>query len=444
MCQWAEDEPSPTQNHTIPSPPAGAWPGVSGRRRIELPEWPPPRLRPTGPPARRATRRRHGPAPGHRRRRRDAVLRLRRRPRFAPPTPRSTSAFDGYPHAIHYALKANSALAIVRLLHALGAHADANSLGEVDVATALRLPARPDRLHRRRQERRRDRSRGVARPAGHQRRVARRARSHRPARRRAGHGGPRRAARQPRHRRQEPSAHLHRPASRTSSACRSTRRRRCFARWPARQGLAPVGAHVHIGSQITTLEPLTRAAEAVVALAQALRDEGIDLQHLDMGGGLGISYDGAPVVESGRLRPRPGRRDPGQRPQDCHRARAACWSARRRAADDGRRREAVSRRQALRRGRRRHDRADAAGALQRVSSHRAGRAARRRAGSRRRRRADLREHRRVRARPPAGAGRGRRPAGGARRRRLRRRHGPHLSAPAAVARSDGRTAASGA
>ena len=44
-------------------------------------------------------------------------------------------AFEGYPHAIHYALKANSALAVVRLMRALGAHADANSLGEVDVAT---------------------------------------------------------------------------------------------------------------------------------------------------------------------------------------------------------------------------------------------------------------------------------------------------------------------
>ena len=54
------------------------------------------------------------------------------------------AAFDGYPHAIHYALKANSALAIVRLLHALGSHADANSLGEVDVA--LRCGFRPDQI----------------------------------------------------------------------------------------------------------------------------------------------------------------------------------------------------------------------------------------------------------------------------------------------------------
>src|SRR4029079_7819756 len=38
-------------------------------------------------------------------------------------------------------------------------------------------------------------------------------------------------------------------------------------------------------------------AEAVSTLARELRDEGIDLRHLDMGGGLGISYDGSPVVD---------------------------------------------------------------------------------------------------------------------------------------------------
>src|SRR6185503_6351749 len=54
------------------------------------------------------------------------------------------AAFDGYPHAIHYALKANSSLAIVRLIQSLGSHADANSLGEVDVA--LRCGCTPDQI----------------------------------------------------------------------------------------------------------------------------------------------------------------------------------------------------------------------------------------------------------------------------------------------------------
>ncbi len=44
------------------------------------------------------------------------------------------AAFGAYPHALHYALKANSTLAIARLLRGLGAGADANSGGEIDVA----------------------------------------------------------------------------------------------------------------------------------------------------------------------------------------------------------------------------------------------------------------------------------------------------------------------
>src|SRR4030095_13719620 len=43
-------------------------------------------------------------------------------------------AFMSYPHAIHYALKANSTLAIVRLLRSLGSRVDANSGGEIQVA----------------------------------------------------------------------------------------------------------------------------------------------------------------------------------------------------------------------------------------------------------------------------------------------------------------------
>src|SRR6185369_17864387 len=53
-------------------------------------------------------------------------------------------AFSGYPHALHYALKANSTLAIARLLRSLGAAADANSGGEIEVA--LRAGFIPDQI----------------------------------------------------------------------------------------------------------------------------------------------------------------------------------------------------------------------------------------------------------------------------------------------------------
>jgi diaminopimelate decarboxylase len=47
------------------------------------------------------------------------------------------------------------------------------------------------------------------------------------------------------------------------------------------------------------LEPLERAAAALVALASELAADGITIEHLDLGGGLGISYDGtaAPTAQ---------------------------------------------------------------------------------------------------------------------------------------------------
>src|SRR5258708_1250548 len=43
-------------------------------------------------------------------------------------------AFGGYPHSLHYALKANSTLAIAALLQSLGSAADANSIWEIELA----------------------------------------------------------------------------------------------------------------------------------------------------------------------------------------------------------------------------------------------------------------------------------------------------------------------
>ena len=204
-------------------------------------------------------------------------------------------AFEGYPHAIHYALKANSALAVVRLMRALGAHADANSLGEVDVAT--RCGFRYDQIvftgvGKSAAEIDRAVSLGLlainVESPGELDRIDQRAVAQGTVARVALRVNPDIDAR----------SHPH-----ISTGLKSNKfgvpideAPALFREMARRKGLQPVGAHVHIGSQITTLEPLTRAAEAVVALAQSLRAEGIALQHLDMGGGLGISYDGGPVV----------------------------------------------------------------------------------------------------------------------------------------------------
>jgi diaminopimelate decarboxylase len=50
------------------------------------------------------------------------------------------------------------------------------------------------------------------------------------------------------------------------------------------------GVACHIGSQLTSLAPFLDALERVVELTADLHDLGIDLAHLDLGGGLGIPY----------------------------------------------------------------------------------------------------------------------------------------------------------
>jgi diaminopimelate decarboxylase len=51
-----------------------------------------------------------------------------------------------------------------------------------------------------------------------------------------------------------------------------------------------VGVDCHIGSQLTELAPFADALERVLALVDQLAADGIALQHLDLGGGLGIRY----------------------------------------------------------------------------------------------------------------------------------------------------------
>ncbi len=51
------------------------------------------------------------------------------------------------------------------------------------------------------------------------------------------------------------------------------------------------GIACHIGSQLTDMTPFVEALDRVIKLADALFDRGIALQHLDLGGGLGIRYN---------------------------------------------------------------------------------------------------------------------------------------------------------
>ncbi|RTE85962.1 MULTISPECIES: diaminopimelate decarboxylase [Gammaproteobacteria] len=55
-------------------------------------------------------------------------------------------------------------------------------------------------------------------------------------------------------------------------------------------GLEITGVDCHIGSQITELQPFLDAMDRMLALVDELEQAGIQIKHLDMGGGLGVCY----------------------------------------------------------------------------------------------------------------------------------------------------------
>jgi diaminopimelate decarboxylase len=64
-----------------------------------------------------------------------------------------------------------------------------------------------------------------------------------------------------------------------------------YRRAAAMPHLEVVGIDCHIGSQLTSLEPFVDALDRVLLIAGRLREEGIVIRHLDLGGGLGIRYN---------------------------------------------------------------------------------------------------------------------------------------------------------
>jgi diaminopimelate decarboxylase len=203
-------------------------------------------------------------------------------------------AFGSYPHVMHYALKANSTLAIARLLRGLGACADANSGGEIDVA--LRAGYIPPQIvftgvGKTDVELTQAIDLGVktinAESAGELERIDRIARERQTRARVALRVNPNIDARS------HPHISTGLQNNKFGIAIGDVRELARTTR--SRDGLEIVGLHIHVGSQIVDLEPLRRAAEALVTLASELRDDGVTIDHLDLGGGLGISYEGKPV-----------------------------------------------------------------------------------------------------------------------------------------------------
>jgi diaminopimelate decarboxylase len=205
-------------------------------------------------------------------------------------------AFASYPHAIHYALKANSTLAIARLLQSLGSRADANSGGEIAVAERAGFAPRDivfTGVGKTREELEYAITRGLgtinAESAGELDRIAAIAQAHGRVARVALRVNPDIDARS------HPNISTGLKTNKFGVPLQDAR-----AVYQARRDVAAlqfVGVHIHIGSQITTVDPLRRAAESLVSLALQLRDEGFALEHVDLGGGLGIAYEGRPIIQ---------------------------------------------------------------------------------------------------------------------------------------------------
>ena len=206
-------------------------------------------------------------------------------------------AFAGYPHRLHYALKANSSLALVRLLKTIGSAVDANSIWEIDLARragfdpadivftgvgkseqelecAVPLGLRAINVESAGELARVE---SIAARAGVTARVAIRinpdidARSH---------------------------PHISTGLKINKFGVPADEARELAASIANRPSLRLVAMHVHVGSQITTLEPLRRAGAFLADIAQALAASGIRLEYLDAGGGLGVAYDDGPAVSA--------------------------------------------------------------------------------------------------------------------------------------------------
>ncbi|MCK7548997.1 diaminopimelate decarboxylase [Marinobacter koreensis] len=64
-----------------------------------------------------------------------------------------------------------------------------------------------------------------------------------------------------------------------------------YARAAGMANLEIHGVDCHIGSQLTSVSPFLDALDRVLVLIDSLAEQGIEIRHLDMGGGLGVTYD---------------------------------------------------------------------------------------------------------------------------------------------------------
>jgi diaminopimelate decarboxylase len=206
-------------------------------------------------------------------------------------------AFGGYPHRLHYALKANSSFAIARLLAEAGSAADANSLWEIELArktgfaaadivftgvgkSAAELEAAvPMGLKAINVESAGELGRveAIARRCRRKVRVALRvnpdidAKSH---------------------------PHISTGLKINKFGIPTDEALSLVMSMRDRPDLFLVAIHVHVGSQITAVDPIERAAAFAASFAADAKQHGAALEYVDLGGGLGIAYDERDTVPS--------------------------------------------------------------------------------------------------------------------------------------------------
>jgi diaminopimelate decarboxylase len=78
--------------------------------------------------------------------------------------------------------------------------------------------------------------------------------------------------------------------------------RAVYARAKVLEGVDPAGVSVHIGSQIRAVEPFAESLKRVLALVAELRSDGVDIRFVDGGGGFGIEYGTAAFDPAARVR----------------------------------------------------------------------------------------------------------------------------------------------
>ena len=203
-------------------------------------------------------------------------------------------AFLAYPHALHYALKANSTLAIAQLLRGLGSAVDANSVWEIEVAR--RAGFEPSQIvftgvGKTPEELEAAVALGVkainVESAGELARLE-------AIGTRLG-----RAVRVAIRLNPDIDAKSH---PKISTGLKINKfgvplddARALLQTLKSRTALTLVAVHVHVGSQITSLDPLRRAAVLAAEVSSELQRQGFSLEYVDLGGGLGVSYDGGDV-----------------------------------------------------------------------------------------------------------------------------------------------------